>query len=184
MSPHRAVLSGLFSLTEWLRFLVVLTVCCGLMVGITYNITRYMMVHNAPSLDERNAALEIGRQLRAASNELVSLTTEYLNQSQPALLTGPNGYEKWRSSWFVPRVSDYRRRLIALAEKRPELGPLLDATDTLAAQANRTPNGDLRRTVAIAVMDATTMVESSIGELGVGQYLNDPPRALGALDIN
>lgn len=177
MTPPRLLLGSLFSLTESLRFLIVVCLSCALTVGIAYGLTRYVVRHAAASPQQRVESLEQAARMRALSNELIALATEYLNQSHPALLEGPNAIDRWRATSFLPRLDDYRRRIIADAQDLPAVAPLLAAADTLSAQANRPPDPGGRETLALAVMDATTLVELAIGELGVGRYLNEPPRA-------
>lgn len=179
VSPRRALMRGLASLTETIRFVVVVCLGCALTVGIAYGLTRYVVRHAAASPQERVELLDRSARMRALSNELVGLASEFINQSQPALLTGANDFDQWRAASFLPRLDDYRRRVIAEAGPLPELAPLLEAADTLAAQAKR--DAADREAVAVAVLEAATSVELVIGELGVSRYLGEPPRTLGAV---
>jgi len=147
------------------------------MIGISFGLTRYFTGAWQNPVRPPEERIDNGETMRRYANELLALSTEYLNRSSFLRELPPTSeFRAWLDNDYRPRLRDYRRRLVATANDTPEISPLLQGADRLGAMVNRPADHKLRAEAAQDVIRAVSRTESAIEEMGVTRFLSEPAR--------
>jgi hypothetical protein len=141
-----------------------------------YGLVQHLARDSAAPVTPAEILLSQGATMRSCSNDLVALTTEFLNESTAVGAAGQDRFKRWCTESYQPRLNDLRRRMLATADNIEGLDDLLAASDAVAVMAAHPERENLRTAAIEDVLQAATQTETRIAAMGVSRFLSEPAR--------
>ncbi|MBN2310023.1 MAG: hypothetical protein JXR94_13705 [Candidatus Hydrogenedentes bacterium] len=170
---------ALNALLRAIGYTAALALCCAASMSLSYFAVRHLTARESPAQTGDLAAIQQGEQLRAFSNELIRLTSEYLRRRPADNAPVSDSFTDWLGRDFMPRLNDLRRRMQAADTAAPPHNALVRASDQVAAMASHPERAHLQRIATEGVLKARADTEAYLRSLDVSRYLSQPPAAPG-----
>lgn len=151
-----------------LRFGAWTLVCVMVSMAVSYGVVR--LVARAASQPDAPppGAVQEARALRRFSNDLVTLSTVFMERAKRGGRR-PGEVEEWLERELRPTVNDLRQRMAASEFSSPLLPELLHAADGLARALGNPESPETRRRAVADALAVQQAVERRISQLGVGR---------------
>lgn len=165
-----------------IRYLFRLTLSCVMVMGLSYFLVQLFLQRSEPGPPSHARIVEATR-LRAFSNELVRLSSEFLSAIPPSsgfeAQERKAEFERWLAASLRPRLNDLRQRMVHTDLAGDVFLRLMAGADRAAAMAGRPFDVSVRHLAAGQILDARDACEAYIRRLGVMKYVSPPATRAG-----
>jgi len=156
-----------------MKYGIKLIVASAITMALAYLLVRILLETAEPPQPGPEAIRE-AQQLRRFSNELVTLTAEFLSRSQqsgPGKLGQSAEFGRWATREYGPKINDLRQRMLRSDLSGRAFHALLAAADRTAAMGERPTDERLKKLAIRDVRAAASHTETRIAALGVADRI-------------
>lgn len=147
-------------------------------MGLTFVLVLFLLQRGSSSAITAEG-LEDADQLRQYSNELLDLTSEYLDRVPESDAPIDRDTRDWIDWRLRPQLNDLQQRMLRSEVRHPALPDLIAASDRAASMASQPEDRALRIRGIDLILDATESVETALREDGLATRLETPGRTPG-----
>lgn len=157
-------------------YVAAMALCCGLATLVSFHLVRHVLLGPPGSAPREKPSVLEARTLRAHSNELNRLASEYLNALRADEAACSPAFKDWARHEYLPRLNAFRRKMMEALDGSRVRAQLLRASDLVAAMAGNPDAAHLRRSAVEAVSALADAVDARIDALGASKLVSEARR--------